>query len=105
MIENKIMIEMPEDEGDTLTFQEGRDYYSEVKADIDIDCINVICFSDNIISVISSFFTGFFWELNDSDNPNHMSPGEIREHFKVDENAKCFEIAKAAFDTFLKNLR
>ncbi|MCF2643503.1 hypothetical protein I6E50_13995 [Roseburia hominis] len=95
---NRIEVDIPKEVTIVAGPIPGREAYKLCKDMIDIDDVNMLCFSEHVSRIIGSFFTGFFEELC-----KDMTTGEIKEHFCFDENMKCFESAKDAFEKYTQN--
>ena len=85
MVENRIMITVP----DNLTIVSGAEIgleaYKQCKGQIDDEAMNIICFPDHFIDLRKS-----------------MTAGEIKEHFSFDSDMSCIESAEKAFRKYIE---
>ena len=87
MNDNKIEIKVQED----ITVLAGPDvgeyFYDQYEDEIYLEDKNIITFSENVDTVVPSFFTGFFKRLvNDKKNPVNVQI--LKEHFEFEEKVK-----------------
>ena len=67
MVENRIMITVPDNVTIISGAEIGLEAYKQCKRQIDDEAMNIICFPDHITKIIGTFFSGFFidfYEIN-----------------------------------------
>lgn len=97
MVENRIMITVPDNVTIISGAEIGLEAYKQCKRQIDDEAMNIICFPDHITKIIGTFFSGFFIDLRKS-----MTSGEIKEHFSFDSDMSCIESAEKAFRKYIE---
>ena len=96
MVENRIMITVPDNVTIISGAEIGLEAYKQCIRQIDDEAMNIICFPDHITKIIGTFFSGFFIDLRKS-----MTAGEIKEHFRFDSDMPCIESAEKAFRKYI----
>lgn len=59
MVENRIMITVPDNVTIISGAEIGLEAYKQCKRQIDDEAMNIICFPDHITKIIRTFFSGF----------------------------------------------